>query len=138
MRRLLKHMTFAFVAVLLATGTLLGQQRTYPSTNRVDQYDDYHGEQVHDPYRWLEDDARESEEVATWVEAQNEVTFDFLKSIPQGRLGARRGAVDLVGKDDAVKDGPALELEGALLAVVYADADDVRRQQVRRALDAGE
>ena len=81
MRRSLKHMTLAFVAVLFAAGTLLGQQTTYPATKRVDHYDEYHGEQVHDPYRWLEDDARESEEVGAWVEAQNEVTFDYLKSI---------------------------------------------------------
>ena len=83
MRRTSKHVALAFVAVLVTSGTLLGQQTTYPATKRVDHYDEYHGEQVHDPYRWLENDARESEDVAAWVEAQNEVTFDYLKSIPQ-------------------------------------------------------
>lgn len=54
----------------------------YPDTKVVEQYDDYHGEKVHDPYRWLEDDVRESKDVAAWVEAENKVTFDYLKSIP--------------------------------------------------------
>ncbi|MCI0363361.1 MAG: prolyl oligopeptidase family serine peptidase, partial [Phycisphaerales bacterium] len=50
---------------------------------RVEHVDTYHGSDVPDPYRWLEDDARKSEDVAKWVEAQNEVTFNYLESIPQ-------------------------------------------------------
>ncbi|MEZ6040867.1 MAG: prolyl oligopeptidase family serine peptidase [Planctomycetaceae bacterium] len=55
----------------------------YPETKTVDQIDDYHGTKVADPYRWLENDVRSSDEVAAWVEAQNKVTFDFLKAIPE-------------------------------------------------------
>ena len=51
----------------------------YPETRRVDQTDVYHGVEVADPYRWLEEDVRQSEEVAKWVTAQNEVTFAFLE-----------------------------------------------------------
>lgn len=54
----------------------------YPETKTVDQVDDFHGTKVEDPYRWLEDDVRESKDVAAWVEAQNKVTFDYLKKIP--------------------------------------------------------
>ena len=54
----------------------------YPDTKTVDHHDDYHGTKVHDPYRWLENDVRESEEVAEWVKAENEVTFDYLKKLP--------------------------------------------------------
>jgi prolyl oligopeptidase len=43
----------------------------YPETRKVDQADDYHGVRVEDPYRWLEDDVRESDDVRSWVEAQN-------------------------------------------------------------------
>ncbi len=53
----------------------------YPDTKRVDHVDHYHGTDVADPYRWLEDDVRESEEVANWVKAENEVTFAYLESI---------------------------------------------------------
>ncbi len=56
----------------------------YPETVTVEQIDNYHGQDVADPYRWLEDDVRESEAVAEWVAAQNEVTFDYL-----GRLDHR-------------------------------------------------
>ena len=55
----------------------------YPETKKVDHVDDHHGTKVPDPYRWLEDDVRQSKEVAEWVEAQNKVTFAFLESIPQ-------------------------------------------------------
>ncbi len=55
----------------------------YPSTRRVDQVDDYHGTKVADPYRWLEDDVRKSKDVADWVEAENKVTFAYLKNIPE-------------------------------------------------------
>lgn len=54
----------------------------YPETKKGDVVDVYHGVEVPDPYRWLEADVRESEEVAAWVEAQNEVTFGVLEQIP--------------------------------------------------------
>ncbi|MEM8835969.1 MAG: prolyl oligopeptidase family serine peptidase [Planctomycetota bacterium] len=54
----------------------------YPDAERVDHVDEYHGAKVQDPYRWLENDVREDEQVEAWVEAQNKVTFDYLKSIP--------------------------------------------------------
>lgn len=54
----------------------------YPMTRTVDHVDTYHGAEVADPYRWLEDDVRQSQEVADWVKRQNEVTFGYLKSLP--------------------------------------------------------
>jgi prolyl oligopeptidase len=51
----------------------------YPKTRKVEQYDDYFGTIVHDPYRWLEED---SEEVAAWVAEQNAVTEAYLEQIP--------------------------------------------------------
>jgi prolyl oligopeptidase len=49
----------------------------------VDHVDVYHGTTVRDPYRWLEDDVRQSKEVAQWVAEQNKVTFGYLESIPE-------------------------------------------------------
>ena len=43
--------------------------------------DDYHGEKIADPFRWLEDD--NSAETKAWVEEQNKVTFGFLDAIPE-------------------------------------------------------
>jgi prolyl oligopeptidase len=56
---------------------------TYPPTPTVDHTDTYHGVEVHDPYRWLENDVRVDPEVADWVAAQNEVTFGYLRDLPQ-------------------------------------------------------
>src|SRR4051812_42489953 len=42
----------------------------YPKTRKGDVVDTLHGIKVADPYRWLEDDVRESKEVAAWVEAE--------------------------------------------------------------------
>jgi prolyl oligopeptidase len=53
---------------------------TYPETKKVDTVDTYFGEQIADPYRWLEDDR--SAETEAWVKAQNEVTFGYLDKIP--------------------------------------------------------
>ncbi|MGB3590231.1 MAG: prolyl oligopeptidase family serine peptidase [Nonlabens sp.] len=51
----------------------------YPTTKKVDTVDIYHGKEVADPYRWLEDDR--SEETGEWVAAQNRVTQDYLSQI---------------------------------------------------------
>ena len=55
----------------------------YPVTATVEHVDTYHSVEVADPYRWLEDDIRESDDVNNWVNAQNEVTFAYLESIPK-------------------------------------------------------
>jgi len=55
----------------------------YPDTKKGDVVDDYHGTQVKDPYRWLEEDARESKQVEQWIEAENKITFSYLERIPE-------------------------------------------------------
>ncbi|TVU53024.1 MAG: S9 family peptidase [Arthrospira sp. PLM2.Bin9] len=56
------------------------QPLIYPHTRKSDQVDEYHGIQVADPYQWLED--LDSDETKAWVTAQNQVTFDYLSTIP--------------------------------------------------------
>lgn len=51
----------------------------YPETSKVDTVDTYFGVEVADPYRWLEDDR--SAETASWVKAENEITFGYLDKI---------------------------------------------------------
>ena len=53
----------------------------YPSAPTSNQVDNYPGAKVADPYRQLENpDSPESRE---WIEAENKITFDFLKTIPE-------------------------------------------------------
>lgn len=53
----------------------------YPDTRKdTTVIDNYFGHEVKDPYRWLENDT--SAETEAWVEAENEVTFGYLKDIP--------------------------------------------------------
>jgi len=65
-------------------------QLDYPESNMIEHVDNYHGTEVADPYRWLEDDVRESDAVKNWVDAQNEVTFAYLATIPERELIRRR------------------------------------------------
>ncbi len=52
----------------------------YPKTKKVDTVATYFGQEIADPYHWLEDDR--SAETEAWVKAENEVTFGYLKKIP--------------------------------------------------------
>lgn len=56
----------------------------YPETPTVEQIDDYHGTQVSDPYRWLED--THSAETMAWIKAQNQLTQSYLEDIPSKNL----------------------------------------------------
>ncbi len=57
-----------------------GSPVKYPPTQKGETVDVYFDTKVADPYRWLEDD--KSVETASWVKAQNEVTYDYLSKIP--------------------------------------------------------
>jgi len=52
----------------------------YPEARRVDHTDDYFGTSVADPYRWMEE--LESDDVVSWVEAQNAIAAPFLEGVP--------------------------------------------------------
>jgi prolyl oligopeptidase len=64
-----------------AAATSASAKLIYPQSKRDAQVDDYFGEKVPDPYRWLE--AADSAETQAWVEAQNKVSFGYLEQIPQ-------------------------------------------------------
>ncbi len=55
--------------------------KSYPKARVSDHTDDYHGTQVSDPFRWLEDS--DSDETKAWIAGQNEVTNDYLVQIDE-------------------------------------------------------
>jgi prolyl oligopeptidase len=75
---------FVFLFASIFVKHLNSQETTMkkkPPITRVDDVvETIHGQRVEDPYRWLED--RESEEVKSWVEKQNEYTRSILDSLP--------------------------------------------------------
>ena len=77
----IRSAALGLAAALLVTQAGLAQQAwKYPATATVEHVDTYHGVQIADPYRWLEDD--NSAQTTQWVEAQNAVTFGYLGTIP--------------------------------------------------------
>ncbi len=81
-------MKFSIVSVIVVLSMFSGNAQskkeqipvTYPQTEKTNTVDTYFGVEVKDPYRWLEDDR--SAETATWVKAENKVTFGYLEKIP--------------------------------------------------------
>ncbi len=72
-------------ALLLATFfacSAMSQEFKYPVAKKSDHIDEYFGVFVPDPYNWLEEDVRNSDEVRQWVTAENKITFDYLKQLP--------------------------------------------------------
>ena len=87
---LLLSATFAMTGCSRDAAELEMPPMNYPATQMVEHVDHYHGVDVADPYRWLEDDVRESADVRQWVDAQNEVTFAYLKGIPERDIIKKR------------------------------------------------
>jgi len=70
---------FTAARLLPVIGLLAGAadaQLEYPRAPRGEVVDLYHGEEVSDPYRWLEE--QESETTRSWIEAQQDLLAGFL------------------------------------------------------------
>jgi prolyl oligopeptidase len=72
---------FLYLLIFTVESSYCQVSLKYPETRKVPHVDNYFNTEVPDPYRWLEE--MESAEVKEWVEAQNEVTFNYLDIIPQ-------------------------------------------------------
>lgn len=53
---------------------------TYPASKTVTQVDTYHGVEIQDPYRWLEE--LDAPDTRAWIEAQNQLSGEYLAKIP--------------------------------------------------------
>ncbi|QEY51795.1 prolyl oligopeptidase family serine peptidase [Legionella longbeachae] len=79
---MLKKLMFS-LPILVSTSLSVFAQSSfnYPEAKKIDQVDGYHGVKVMDPYRWLED--IDSNEARSWIDAQNQLTNEYLSKITQ-------------------------------------------------------
>lgn len=67
---------------------------SYPPTAMGPDADNYHGELVPDPYRWLENTG--SPDTATWITAQNELTRSVLAQAESARPADREALAEML------------------------------------------
>ncbi len=79
----MKRSISCFVTVLLSICSFIcsGQKMQYPPTKMVEQTDLYHGIQISDPYRWLED--VNTPDVQQWMKAQDETLQRYLSDVDE-------------------------------------------------------
>lgn len=71
----------AFIGTLALSLNAGQVELKYPQTPTTNQVDTFHGVEVQDPYRWMEDN--NSETLKNWVQEQNRLTFGYLDTIPE-------------------------------------------------------
>jgi prolyl oligopeptidase len=69
----------ALIFVIYSSNHTMAQQFKYPTTQQGTTIDNYFGNVIADPFRWLEDDT--SAATAAWVTEQNNVTQGYLSNI---------------------------------------------------------
>lgn len=82
------HGSFSMTQAQPTDATSTPSKFGYPETSRGDQLDVYKNQagesvEVADPYRWLEEDVRESDRVAAWVAQQQAFTEAYLEQLPE-------------------------------------------------------
>jgi prolyl oligopeptidase len=101
---------------------------TYPEAHKNSIVDVYHGIEVPDPYRWLED--ADAPETQNWVAKQNKLTSDFLTAVsvrekiktritsllnyPRYSIPYKRGGRYFFWKNDGLQNQPVLYVQQTL------------------------
>ncbi|MBB3860751.1 prolyl oligopeptidase [Novosphingobium hassiacum] len=134
-RLLLAHSAALLIATPLAAQTVDDAMK-YPSTERGTVVETAFGQQIADPYRWLEADVRVDPKVAAWVEAQSGFTAAYLAKLPERaafekRLNAlfdfeRFGLPVKAGQNLFFRHNSGLQNQ-SVLYVRKADGSDARR-----------
>ena len=116
------------LTLVLAACTGMGTKGPwgYPLAKRGPVVDDYHGTQVADPYRGLEDP--DSETTQAWVQAQMNITNKFLHTPARNKLKER-----ITKLHEVERFGAAREVAGK---VYFLHNDGLQNQSVLMAVDA--
>jgi len=80
MKQTVVRLSAFFYLILTSNMSLHAQNIQYPTTQKGDVVDEYFGTKVADPYRWLE--ASDAPETRAWIDAQNQLTQNYLTAIP--------------------------------------------------------
>ena len=75
-------------------GDLRDDSIVYPAARRIDQVDTYHGVEIADPYRWMEE--MTSGETTAWLRSQEELLERYLQGVGE-REAMRRRIRELIG-----------------------------------------
>ncbi len=96
--------------LLLVMATTLSYAQERPVTRKIDHVDRYHGTEVKDPYRWLEDDR--SAETAAWVAEENRYTESYFAKTPyRGKVEERlRQLMNFPKVDTVIRRGDTFYL----------------------------
>ena len=76
----IKFYYFLSICLILFSSCNFNKVVDYQKTKKIPVVDTYHGNEIIDNYRWLEDDL--SKETGEWVDNQNQTTFNYLEKIP--------------------------------------------------------
>lgn len=106
------------------TGDSARTQSPGPPPARVDNVvDTYHGIEVSDPYRWLED--WDDEEVKAWARAENTFTRSYLEALPE--FAAVQARVRELLVDDGSISYDSLSVNGMTLYALKSDPQNQQR-----------
>ncbi|MBU8870569.1 MAG: prolyl oligopeptidase family serine peptidase [Gemmatimonadales bacterium] len=113
MKRFLPLTALATLAVILSLAACSGAPKPkvdthtcpYPATTMIPVVNDYHGTEITDNYRWLED--ADSDEVQAWTADQEAFTHSITDSLPQ-RSWLKQRFNDLWRYDDESIPQPVL------------------------------
>lgn len=76
----MKLKSVSIALIILASKLYQAQKLNYPETKKINHYDEYFGNKVQDPFRWLENDR--AEDTKEWVKRQASFTENYLDQIP--------------------------------------------------------
>ena len=76
-----KYLVLLSLFAFLLTSASAQTSFDYPKPKKVEQADNYHGTQVSDPFRWMEE--TDSTDMQSWIAAENKVTDAYFATIPE-------------------------------------------------------